>query len=135
MQTQSMPNQVLPNPAIASEAATLAATNQSVELTAAAARRIRHLMTSESDQIRLRISVAGGGCSGFQYSFTLDDQLSGDDQIFSRDGAELVIDDQSLSLMAGAVLDFVEDLAGSSFQIKNPKAGSGCGCGNSFALA
>ena len=111
----------------------------SLNLTESAARRIKQLMDAEStattSPMRLRIAVAGGGCSGFQYSFSFDSHQSSDDRIFAKNGAELIIDETSLGLMSGATLDFVEDLAGSAFQIKNPLASSGCGCGNSFALA
>ncbi|MDI9408239.1 MAG: iron-sulfur cluster assembly accessory protein [Candidatus Pacebacteria bacterium] len=111
----------------------------SLNLSDSAARRIEQLMAGETTDpakpMRMRIAVAGGGCSGFQYSFSFDSHQSSDDRIFAKNGAELIIDETSLGLMNGATLDFVEDLAGSSFQIKNPLASSGCGCGNSFALA
>ena len=82
----------------------------------------------------LRISVSGGGCSGFQYGFTFDDAHNDGDLVIERDGAVVVIDDVSLDLLTGSEIDFVEDLVGSSFAIRNPQAKSSCGCGNSFAV-
>ena len=99
-----------------------------------AARRIAALAAAEGVPVMLRLSVSGGGCSGFQYGFTLDDALQEDDVTFERDGTKLVIDTTSLELLGGAQLDYVEDLAGSYFKVSNPNATSACGCGNSFAL-
>ena len=82
----------------------------------------------------LRLAVTGGGCSGFQYNFSMDDALQDDDRVFERDGSRLVVDETSLELLAGAEIDFVEDLMGSYFQVKNPNASSSCGCGSSFAV-
>jgi iron-sulfur cluster insertion protein len=82
----------------------------------------------------LRIAVSGGGCSGFQYGFTFDEEKNEDDVVFERDGVVVVVDEVSLDLLAGAEVDFVEDLMGASFQIKNPNAASSCGCGNSFSI-
>ena len=82
----------------------------------------------------LRLAVSGGGCSGFQYGFSFDDAVNPEDRTFERDGATLVIDETSLELLAGAEIDFVEDLIGASFQIRNPNAASSCGCGSSFAI-
>lgn len=104
-------------------------------LTASAAKRIRAIVASEGNPgLRLRLSISGGGCSGFQYGFTLDDQQHDDDLLIERDGAVLVVDATSAELMQGAVLDFVEDLSGAGFQVKNPQATASCGCGNSFAV-
>ena len=109
--------------------------SQSLSLTASAAKRIRWLMEQEErPDSRVRLTVSGGGCSGFQYGFGFDDALNEDDQIFRRDDAELVIDATSLELLAGSEVDFVEDLIGASFQIRNPNAASSCGCGASFAI-
>jgi len=106
-----------------------------VGLTASAAKRIRAIVAGEGNPgLRLRLSISGGGCSGFQYGFTLDDQQHGDDILIERDGAVLVVDTTSAELMQGAVLDFVEDLSGAGFQVKNPQATASCGCGNSFAV-
>jgi iron-sulfur cluster insertion protein len=106
-----------------------------VVLTESAAQRIAVLRTQENaENTFLRIAVSGGGCSGFQYGLSFDDQRNEDDFIFERDGVGVVIDDVSLGLLNGAELDFVEDLMGASFQIKNPNAASSCGCGNSFSI-
>jgi iron-sulfur cluster insertion protein len=82
----------------------------------------------------LRLAVSGGGCSGFQYGFSFDDARNEDDRVFERDGVKLVVDDTSLDLLVGAEVDFVEDLVGSSFQVRNPNASSSCGCGSSFSV-
>jgi len=82
----------------------------------------------------LRISVSGGGCSGFQYGFTFDDAVAQGDLVVERDGAIVVIDETSLDLLGGSQIDYVEDMIGASFQIKNPIAKSSCGCGNSFSV-
>jgi iron-sulfur cluster insertion protein len=106
-----------------------------VTLSANAAKRIKEIMASEPDaKSMLRIAVSGGGCSGFQYGFTFDDVQNDDDLVVSRDGATLLVDAVSLNYMSGSELDFVEDLAGAAFQIKNPNATSKCGCGSSFAV-
>ena len=106
-----------------------------VVLTENAARRIAMLKTQENaENAFLRIAVSGGGCSGFQYGLSFDDQRNDDDFVFERDGIAVVIDDVSLGLLNGAEVDFVEDLMGASFQIKNPNAASSCGCGNSFSV-
>src|SRR5258708_22773034 len=106
-----------------------------IAVSESAARRIAFLKTQEDAAgAFLRIAVSGGGCSGFQYGFSFDDTVGGDDRLFTRDGATVVIDETSLELLRGAEIDFVEDLVGASFQIRNPNASSSCGCGNSFAL-
>jgi iron-sulfur cluster insertion protein len=104
-------------------------------LSASAAKRINFLSAKEATPKMFRITVSGGGCSGFQYAFQLDDQLHDDDVTFERDGATLVTDEVSLDLIAGAELDFVDDLMGAYFQVRNPNAVSSCGCGTSFAIA
>ncbi|QDO98847.1 iron-sulfur cluster insertion protein ErpA [Ferrovibrio terrae] len=104
-------------------------------LTASAARRILKVAESEGNPaLGLRISVSGGGCSGFQYSFTLDADETADDVVITRDGARLLVDTVSLDFLRGSELDFVEDLSGAGFRINNPLATSSCGCGNSFAV-
>src|ERR1700742_283118 len=109
---------------------------RNVILTASAAKRIGELIALEGDaSLMLRLSVSGGGCSGFQYGFSFDNARQADDHLFERDGVKMVIDDTSLDLLAGADVDFVEDLVGSSFQVKNPNAASSCGCGSSFSVA
>jgi iron-sulfur cluster insertion protein len=104
-------------------------------LSVSAAKRINFLSGKESSPKMFRITVSGGGCSGFQYAFALDDQLNDDDVTFERDGATLVTDETSLDLIAGSELDFVDDLMGAYFQVRNPNAVSSCGCGTSFAIA
>ena len=104
-----------------------------VSLSDAAVRRIATLIADDSNMM-LRVSVAGGGCSGFQYGFTLDDQRNDDDLVFQQGGVGLIIDDTSLELLKGSEIDFVEDLMGSYFAIKNPQASSTCGCGTSFSV-
>ena len=100
-----------------------------------AAKRIAFLVDQEQDStLMLRVSVLGGGCSGFQYSFLMDDSKLEDDQIFDKDDAKVVIDQTSLQLLNGSQIDYVEDLSASSFVIKNPNAASSCGCGNSFSI-
>jgi len=106
-----------------------------IVVTDSAVRRITALKTQEEAQDAfLRIAVSGGGCSGFQYGFSFDDQKNADDVVFERDGIAVVVDDVSLDLLNGAEIDFVEDLMGASFQIRNPNAASSCGCGNSFSI-
>ena len=106
-----------------------------IVVTENAARRIAALRTQEEvDGAFLRIAVSGGGCSGFQYGFTFDEQRSDDDFVFERDGIAVVVDDVSLGLLNGAEIDFVEDMMGASFRINNPNAASSCGCGNSFSI-
>ena len=104
-------------------------------ITENAARRITELKSAEgNDRLMLRIAVSGGGCSGFQYGFSLDENRQEDDMLFERHGVRVVIDTTSLELLGGAEIDFVEELVGSSFQVRNPNATSSCGCGNSFSI-
>jgi iron-sulfur cluster insertion protein len=106
-----------------------------VVLTENAAKRIAELKVQENvPTAYLRLAVSGGGCSGFQYGFSFDDQRQVDDALFEREGVGLVIDTTSLELVDGAEIDFVEDLMGASFQVRNPNASSSCGCGKSFAI-
>ena len=106
-----------------------------VSLTASAARRIGALIAAEGNPgLMLRLAVSGGGCSGFQYGFSFDDTQNEDDRVFERDGIKLVVDETSLDLLVGAEVDFVEDLVGASFQVRNPNASSSCGCGSSFSI-
>jgi iron-sulfur cluster insertion protein len=106
-----------------------------VEITESAAARIKFILDQEENRgMMLRISVSGGGCSGFQYGFTFDDAIGEADRVLERNGATIVIDDVSLEMMKGAKIDYVEDMIGASFQIKNPVAKSSCGCGNSFSV-
>ncbi|HEV2265145.1 MAG TPA: iron-sulfur cluster insertion protein ErpA [Stellaceae bacterium] len=109
--------------------------DRSVNLTASAAKRVKELKAQENlPQAFLRLAVSGGGCSGFQYGFSFDETLQPDDRTFERDGVTLVVDETSLDLVKGAEVDFVEDMMGASFQVKNPNAASSCGCGNSFSV-
>jgi len=118
-----------------SEAPTTTLQERRVTVTENAARRIAALQVQEAAAgAFLRIAVSGGGCSGFQYGLSFDAQQNPDDVVFAKDGVAVVVDEVSLDLLAGAELDFVEDLMGASFQIKNPNAASSCGCGNSFSI-
>ena len=107
---------------------------RAVSLSEKAAMRIAHLTAQEGQPgLMLRLAVSGGGCSGFQYGFSFDDSQNSDDLVFERSGVKVVVDEVSLDLVAGSEIDFVENLMGASFVIKNPNAMSSCGCGNSFA--
>ncbi|WP_208434304.1 HesB/IscA family protein [Bartonella taylorii] len=105
-----------------------------VNISDVAAKRIAQILLNEPDKIGLRISVEGGGCSGFSYKYNLVSEMSEDDLILKKDGAIVFIDSLSLSFMEGAEIDFVDDLMGQSFQIHNPNAVSSCGCGVSFSI-
>jgi iron-sulfur cluster assembly accessory protein len=105
-----------------------------ITLSERAARRIARILSSEPPGSVLRISVSGGGCSGFQYGFDLDQARGDDDVVVERDGAVVVIDPVSLPYMGGSEIDFVDDLIGQSFQIRNPNATASCGCGTSFSI-
>ena len=111
------------------------ATHPVVTLTERAARRIAELVAEpEHRGMILRLAVSGGGCSGFSYGFSFDDEQRADDHAFSRDGVTLLVDDVSLGLLGGAEVDFVEEMVGSSFVVQNPNAKASCGCGNSFSI-
>jgi iron-sulfur cluster insertion protein len=113
-----------------------ASAERNITVTESAAKRIAFLREQERvGDANLRIAVSGGGCSGFQYGLSFDDQTNPDDLVFERDGIGVIVDDVSLDLLNGAEVDFVEDLMGASFQIRNPNAASSCGCGNSFSIA
>lgn len=107
-----------------------------LRLTENAARKVLTLIQEEASSAPLlfRVMVSGGGCSGFQYGFSLDDKRQEEDHIFEEHGVAVVVDDASLALLEGAQIDYVEELIGASFQIKNPNASSSCGCGNSFSI-
>ncbi len=106
-----------------------------VELTDRAARRIAAIREAEGNSaLMLRLEVLGGGCSGFQYKFELDDTVKNDDKVFENGGTRLVIDESSLSLLDGSIIDFKEDLGASFFAVSNPNASANCGCGTSFAI-
>jgi iron-sulfur cluster assembly accessory protein len=106
-----------------------------VALSDSAARRIAKILSGEAERRALRISVEGGGCSGFSYKYDLvEDRSEPDDIVIEKSGARVLIDSMSLQFMGGSEIDFVDDLMGQSFQIKNPNATSSCGCGTSFAV-
>jgi iron-sulfur cluster assembly accessory protein len=105
-----------------------------VTLSERAARRIAEIIAAETEARLLRIAVIGGGCSGFQYTFDLDSGANDGDTLIERDGATVAIDADSLPFMAGSQIDFVDDLIGASFQIRNPNATAACGCGTSFSI-
>jgi iron-sulfur cluster insertion protein len=106
-----------------------------ITVTASAAKRVKRIIETENrDDLKLRVSVSGGGCSGFQYKFDLDDQTAPDDIQIEKDGITVVVDGMSLMYVLGAELDFVEDLTGSYFRMSNPNATASCGCGTSFAI-
>ena len=105
-----------------------------VTVTERAAHRIGEILKAEPNGTMLRVSVEGGGCSGFQYKFDTERSKADDDVVIEKSGATVLIDPVSLNYMAGSEIDFVDDLIGSSFKINNPKATASCGCGTSFSL-
>ena len=107
---------------------------EKLTLTPAAAKRVAWIAEKQAKPAILRLSVEGGGCSGFQYKFDLADAAEGDDAISETDGVRLVVDPISLDLVAGSVVDFVESLGGAAFTEENPQAAAGCGCGSSFGI-
>jgi iron-sulfur cluster assembly accessory protein len=106
----------------------------SVTVTERAARQIGQILKREPEGTMLRVSVEGGGCSGFQYKFDMERTQAEDDIVIRRDGAAVLIDSVSLNYLAGSEIDFVDDLIGASFRINNPQAKASCGCGTSFSL-
>jgi iron-sulfur cluster assembly accessory protein len=105
-----------------------------VRVSERAARRIGEILKSEPPGTMLRVSVEGGGCSGFQYKFDVDRDVADDDLVIDRNGAVVLIDPISLKYMDGAEIDFVDDLIGASFKVANPNATASCGCGTSFSI-
>ncbi len=106
-----------------------------IELTATAEGKVRELLIDEADdQLCLRVFVTGGGCSGFQYGFTFDDERAEDDCLIERDGVRVLVDSLSYSYLAGSVIDYQEGLEGSRFVVNNPAATATCGCGSSFSV-
>lgn len=103
-------------------------------VTARAAAKINAILAKEAPGAMLRVAVSGGGCSGFQYGFSFDDAKTDDDLLIERDGARVLIDNVSLELLKDSELDWVDELIGASFQIRNPNAKSSCGCGTSFSV-
>jgi iron-sulfur cluster assembly accessory protein len=109
-------------------------TTTDLTMTERAARRIGEILKAEPTGTLLRLSVMGGGCSGFQYKFDIDRERASDDLEVARDGVTMVIDPVSLQYVAGSEIDFVDGLIGASFKVNNPKAKASCGCGTSFSL-
>jgi iron-sulfur cluster insertion protein len=106
-----------------------------LRVTDAAARKVRELIAEEGNpQLKLRVYISGGGCSGFQYGFTFDEQQAEDDLTIERDGMTLLVDPLSLQYLMGAEIDYSESLSGAQFVIRNPNAKTTCGCGSSFAV-
>ncbi|MCH7487841.1 MAG: iron-sulfur cluster insertion protein ErpA [Proteobacteria bacterium] len=108
---------------------------EDITISDSAAKRISELVAGEgSAGLMLRVSISGGGCSGFQYGFSLDGTRNDDDLLFERNGVKVVVDQVSLDYIKGAELDFIKEMIGSYFSLKNPNASSTCGCGSSFAI-
>jgi iron-sulfur cluster insertion protein len=105
-----------------------------ITLSSSAAARVAAIAARQGKPAILRLTVEGGGCSGFQYKFGLAEGCEADDTVAETGGARLLVDPVSLELVAGATVDFVESLGGSAFQVTNPQAASGCGCGSSFSV-
>ncbi|MEL7199369.1 MAG: iron-sulfur cluster insertion protein ErpA [Pseudomonadota bacterium] len=103
-------------------------------LTPSAAKRVAWIADKQTKPAILRLSVEGGGCSGFQYKFEMADAPDGDDMVSETDGVRLVVDPVSLDLVSGSVVDYVESLGGAAFRVENPNAAAGCGCGSSFGI-
>ena len=108
--------------------------SQALTLTDAAAKRVGAIARKQGRPAILRLSVEGGGCSGFQYKFDLTDHAEAEDAVSETGGVKLVIDQVSLELVAGSTVDFVESLGGAAFKVQNPNAATGCGCGSSFGI-
>ncbi len=105
-----------------------------VTVSARAAKRIAAILTGEGRSTMLRLAVTGGGCSGFQYNFALDETRMDDDLFIEEGGAKILIDPVSLDFLAGAEIDFTDDMIGQAFKVNNPNATSSCGCGTSFSV-
>jgi iron-sulfur cluster assembly accessory protein len=107
----------------------------SINLSARAIQKVRGLVEDEeNDQLKLRVFITGGGCSGFQYGFTFDELVADDDTALEADGVTLLVDPMSLQYLAGSVVDYTEGLEGSRFVVNNPNATATCGCGSSFSI-
>ena len=105
-----------------------------VTISERAARRIGEILKGEGQGAMLRISVEGGGCSGFQYKFDVDRAKTEDDLVIERENAVVLVDSASVPFLAGSEVDFVDDLIGASFRVNNPNATASCGCGTSFSI-
>ncbi len=108
--------------------------SSTLTLTPSAAKRVAWIAEKQAKPAILRLSVEGGGCSGFQYKFDLADGPEADDLVSETEGVQLVVDPISLDLVSGSVVDFVESLGGAAFKVENPQAAAGCGCGSSFGI-
>ena len=109
--------------------------DMNIQMAVRAADKVAELIEDEgNDELKLRVFVTGGGCSGFSYGFTFDDAIAQDDTVVQRSGVTMVVDPMSYQYLVGAEVDFKEDLQGSQFVVTNPNASSTCGCGNSFAI-
>jgi iron-sulfur cluster insertion protein len=107
----------------------------SINLSDRAIRKVQDLVAEEeNDQLKLRVFITGGGCSGFQYGFTFDELVADDDTALEQDGVTLLVDPMSLQYLAGSVVDYTEGLEGSRFVVENPNATATCGCGSSFSI-
>ncbi len=110
--------------------------NNPLEFTESAARKVRELVLADGNpELKLRVYITGGGCSGFQYGFTFDERADDDDVRVERDGVELLVDPLSFQYLEGAEIDYSESLQGARFVIRNPNAATTCGCGSSFGVA
>ena len=109
-------------------------TSTELTLSPSAAQRIHAIGRAEGKALMLRVAVEGGGCSGFQYQFDLVDEAQPDDLVIERDGASALVDEMSLVMLKGSEIDFVDELAGAEFRIRNPNAKTSCGCGVSFSI-
>lgn len=106
-----------------------------INLSASAVEKVRALVAEEeNDELKLRVFITGGGCSGFQYGFTFDELAADDDAVFETDGVSLVVDPMSFQYLVGSEVDYTEGLEGSRFVISNPNATTTCGCGSSFSI-
>lgn len=110
-------------------------TEDDIQLTQSAASKVRSLLEEEeNDQLKLRVYITGGGCAGFSYGFTFDENQAEDDAAITTDGVTLLVDAMSYQYLAGAIVDYKEGLHGAQFRVENPNASSTCGCGSSFSI-
>ena len=129
MEVTTTPNQSVMDPVID------AGMGPSMGFTDSAARKVMQLITEEANpELKLRVYISGGGCSGFQYGFTFDENQAADDFAIDRDGVTLLVDPLSMQYLAGAEVDYTENLQGAQFVIRNPNASTTCGCGSSFSV-
>ncbi|CAB3761194.1 iron--sulfur cluster insertion protein ErpA [Burkholderia sp. MSh2] len=121
--------------AVTESAATTAEVPVPFVFTDAAADKVKQLIDEEGNpDLKLRVFVQGGGCSGFQYGFTFDEEVNEDDTVMNKNGVQLLIDSMSYQYLVGAEIDYKDDLNGAQFVIKNPNASTTCGCGSSFSV-